>query len=74
MCLLTDILFLRYPMETNAGIIALIDKMLDEATSSEEETLFVSTRLKNDIIVSKKVVMLSIGTSEGTKIECYVLL
>lgn len=61
-------------METNAGIIALIDKMLDEATSSEEETLFVSTRLKNDIIVSKKVVMLSIGTSEGTKIECYVLL
>lgn len=38
-------------METNAGIIALIDKMVNEATSSDVETFFVSTRLRNDIIV-----------------------
>ena len=41
-------------METNAGILALIDKMVNEATSSDVETFFVSTRLKNDIIVTFK--------------------
>ena len=38
-------------MNTPDGILSLIDKMLTEATSVEEDTLFVSSRLRNDILV-----------------------
>ena len=52
-CLLGQIFFCE-SMETNAGILALIDKMVNEATSPDVETFFVSTRLKNDIIVTSR--------------------
>ena len=38
-------------MNTPDGILSLIDKLLLDATSVEEETLFVSSRLRNDILV-----------------------
>lgn len=38
-------------MNTPDGILSLIDKLLLEATSVEEDTLFVSSRLRNDILV-----------------------
>ena len=33
------------------GIIKLIDRLVDEATCPEEETFFVSSSLKTDILV-----------------------
>ena len=39
------------PSNPDPGIIKLIDRLVDEATSPEEETLYVSSSLKTDILV-----------------------
>ena len=37
--------------EVHPGLIKMINKMLEEATSSDNESDYINTRLKNDIIV-----------------------
>lgn len=39
------------------GLLSLINKKLNEATSSENESDYVNPRLKNDILVSKDLFM-----------------
>ena len=53
-----------FPMNlknVDPGILKLIDRMLDEAVSPEEETLFVSSRLKTDILVDAFTFSLLLG-------------
>ena len=40
------------PSNPDPGIIKLIDRLVDEATCPEEETLYISSHLKADILVS----------------------
>ena len=37
--------------EVHPGLIKMVNKMLEEATSSDNESDYINTRLKNDIIV-----------------------
>lgn len=38
-------------MDVHAGLLIMINKMIEEATSSENESDYINTRLKNDILV-----------------------
>ena len=39
-------------MDVHPGLLSIIEKMLNEATSPESDSTYVNTRLKNDILVN----------------------
>ena len=39
-------------MEVHPGLLSIVDKMLNEATSPDNDSTYVNPRLKNDILVN----------------------
>lgn len=47
-------------MDVHPGLLKMVNKMVEEATSPDNENEYVNTRLKNDILVGNNSILLMI--------------